>query len=151
MSAVFAYFHTLSLIAMGSLMFALLLTFDSLHQQQGLRRFWQFSCGVAGAATIALASGIALLLSTDSGADFYLHNPVFYIKLALFVAMILIAITPARMIIHWQQQADIGVLPDAGTVHLVRRYLTFELILLLVIPLAASFAARGIGTQLSPS
>jgi len=151
MSAVFAYLHMLSMIALGSMLFAQLLTFDFLHQQPGLRRFWRLSCGVAVAAAIALVSGIALLVWTDQGAGFYLHNPVFYIKLAIFTAMLLIAITPARMIIQWQQQASTGALPEAGMVVLVRRYLICEMILLLIIPLTASLSARGIGMQLSAS
>jgi putative membrane protein len=156
MSAAFAYLHMLSMIALGSLLFAQLLTFDFLHQEQGLRRFWNLSCGVAVAAAITLTIGIALLVWTDQGAAFYLHNPVFYIKLAIFTAMLLIAITPARIIIHWHRDSRVGeafsgALPAAAMVSLLRRYLTVELILLIVIPLAASLAARGIGTQLSAS
>lgn len=151
MSAVFAYLHALSMIALGSLLFAQLLTFDSLHDRQGFFRFWMFSCGVAVAAAIALASGIALLIWTDHGGAFYLHNPVFYIKLALFCAMLLVAVTPARIIVQWRRRVDSGAVPEAGLAPLVERYVIFELILLLVIPLAASLAARGIGTQLSGS
>ena len=151
MSAVFAYLHTLSMIALGSMLFAQLLTFDLLHHQLGLRRFWLLSCGVAASATSALASGVALLIWTDQGATFYLHNPVFYIKLAIFAAMLLIAITPARMIVQWQRQAVTGAIPEAGMILLVRRYLTIEMILFLAIPLAASLAARGIGSSVSAS
>ena len=116
-----------------------------------MRRFWLLSCGVAASAAIALASGVALLMSTGHGATFYLHNPVFYIKLAIFAAMLLIAITPARMIVQWQREAATGALPEAGMVLLVRRYLTIEICLLLAIPLAASLATRGIGGPVSAS
>ena len=156
MSAVFAYLHTLSMIALGSMLFAQLLTFDLLHDRQGFLRFWILSLGVVTAAAVALASGIALLIWTDRGGAFYLHNPVFYIKLAVFAAMLLVAITPARIIIHWHRnarigQGDTGALPDAGLARLVERYVVFELILLLVIPLAASLASRGIGMPTSAS
>ena len=138
------------------MLFAQMLTFDLLHERNGFRRFWVLSWGVATAATVALASGIALLVWTDRGGAFYLHNPVFYIKLAVFAAMLLIAITPARIIIQWHRdamsgQAGTGALADASLVPLVRYYVILELILLLVIPLAASLAARGLGTQLSAS
>jgi len=166
MSALFAYLHSLSMIAMGAMLFAMMLTFDLLHEREGFRRFWVLSLGVATAAAVALASGIALVIWTDSGSAFYLHNPVFYIKLAGFVAMLLIAVTPARLIIQWRQDATSGVattgdietgapgtgaIVDTSLVPLVQRYVVFELLLLLVIPLAASLAARGIGTQLSAS
>jgi len=156
MSALFAYLHTLSMIALGSMLFALMLTFDLLHERLGFLRFWILSWGVVAAAAVALVSGIALLIWTDRGGAFYLHNPVFYIKLAVFVAMLLVAITPARIIYRWHRDATTGdagtgALVDVGLVPLVQRYVIFELILLLVIPLAASLAARGIGTQLSAS
>lgn len=171
MSALFAYLHTLSMIALGAMLFAMMLTFDLLHEREGFRRFWVLSWGVATAAAVALASGIVLVIWTDRGSAFYLHNPVFYIKLAGFVAMLLVAVTPARLIIQWHRDAttgdatsgdattgDIetgasgtGAIVDTSLVPLVQRYVVFELLLLLVIPLAASLAARGIGTQLSAS
>lgn len=171
MSALFAYLHTLSMIALGAMLFAMMLTFDLLHEPKGFHRFWVLSLGVATAAAVALASGIVLVIWTDHGSAFYLHNPVFYIKLAGFVAMLLIAVTPARLIIQWHQDATTGVatigdatsgdietgasgtgaIADTSLVPLVQRYVVFELMLLLIIPLAASLAARGIGTQLSAS
>ena len=45
----------------------------------------------AGAAVLALATGAARFIWFGRGAAFYLHNPVFYIKLALFVAVGLIS------------------------------------------------------------
>jgi len=161
MSALFAYFHTLSMIALGAMLVTMMLTFDLLQEREGFRRFWVLSWGVATAVAIALVSGIALVIWTNHGSAFYLRNPVFYIKLAMFVAMLLIAATPARIIIQWHRVSttgDIetgapgtGAIVDTGLVPLVQRYVVFELILLLVIPLAASLAARGIGTQLSAS
>ena len=161
MSALFAYLHTLSMIALGAMLFAMMLTFDLLHEPKGFHRFWVQSWGVATAAAVALASGIVLVIWTDRGSAFYLHNPVFYIKLAGFVAMLLVAVTPARLIIQWHRVATTGdtetgapgtgAIADTSLVPLVQRYVVFELLLLLVIPLAASLAARGIGTQLSAS
>jgi len=161
MAALFAYLHTLSMIALGATLFALMLTFDLLNDRLGFRRFWILSWGAAGAAAVALVSGIALLIWTDRGGAFYLHNPLFYIKLAVFAAMLLVAITPARIIIQWHRiatfgdadrgTAGTGALEDTSLVPLVERYVVVELILLLIIPLAASLAARGIGTQLSAS
>jgi uncharacterized membrane protein len=80
--------------------------------------------------------------------------------------MLLVAYTPARLIIQWHRIATTddattsdsetaapgtGAIADTSLVPLVQRYVVFELLLLLVIPLAASLAARGIGVQLSAS
>lgn len=151
MSAVIAYFHILSMIALGSLLFAQLLSFNNLHDRQALQRFMSFSSGIAVAAAVMLASGIALLVWSERGGAFYLRNPVFYIKLAVFVAMILIAITPARIVLQWGREANAGGAPDPAAIQFVKRYFIVELVLLLIVPLAASLAAQGIGLQSSPS
>lgn len=164
MSAALAYCHSLSMIALGALLFAQLLTFDQLREKQGLRRFLQMAYGIVAAVVLAFVSGIGLLIWTANGSGFYLHNPVFYIKLAVFAAMLLVAVTPVRIINGWRRATGKGssqyppptpsdsvpqAEPDFSG--LVRRYLTVELLLFLVIPLAASLAARGIGIQVSAS
>ena len=151
MAALFAYIHTLSMIALGAMLFALLIDFDRLQVREELVRFIRFSFLAAVAGGMVLISGVALLFSAQQGLAFYLRNPVFYIKLALFTAMLLIAITPARVIIFWDRGLDQGTPPDPGSIILVRRYLTVEMILFALVPLAASLAAYGIGLQASSS
>jgi putative membrane protein len=98
-----------------------------------------------------LLSGLALLLWSGQPSAFYLRNPVFYIKLAIFVAMILIAITPARLVVQWHREAALGTLPEPDAILFVKRYFTAEAILFLLVPLAASISAQGICLHSSPS
>jgi putative membrane protein len=151
MPAFFAYLHSLSMMALASLLFMQVLDLGQFNDRQELRRFMNFSLGIAIAAVVVLLSGTALVLWSERGAAFFLRNPVFYIKLALFAAMLLIAITPARIIMQWKRDAEVGELPAPALVHFVKRYFIVELILLLIIPLAASLSARGIGLHASPS
>ena len=151
MSALPAYLHSLSMMAMAALLFVQLLSIDGLNDRQQTQRFVSLSVGVAAATAVMLLSGAGLLVWTDRGAVFYLRNPVFYIKLAVFAAMLLIAITPARIILFWHRQDSTGQVPEPGSVLLVKRYLVVEVILFLLSPLAASLSARGIGLQPSSS
>lgn len=151
MSALPAYLHSLSMMAMAALLFVQLLSIDGLHDREQTQRFVYLSVGVAAAAAVMLLSGAGLLVWTNHGAVFYLRNPVFYIKLAVFAAMLLIAITPARIILYWHRQDRTGQVPEPGSVLMVKRYLVVEVILFLLIPLAASLSARGIGLQPSSS
>lgn len=151
MSAIIAYFHSLSMIALGALLFAQLLGFDKLSDRQQLQRFIFFCSGIAIAAAVMLASGIALLVWSERGGAFYLRNPVFYIKLAVFAAMLLIAITPARIVLQWDREAKSGIAPQPASIQFVKRYFIVELVLLLAVPLAAALSAQGIGLQSSPS
>jgi putative membrane protein len=151
MSALLAYLHSLSMMALAAMLFVQLLSIDGLHDRQQLERFVRYSFGLAAVAGVMLISGVGLLVWAERGVAFYLRNPVFYIKLAVFAAMLLIAITPARIILQWHREASTGKIPEQGMVFFVKRYLTAEAILLLIIPLAASLLARGIGLQPSSS
>jgi len=101
------------------------------------------------AAILAFGTGIARLVWFGKGPTFYLHNPVLYIKLALFIAVGLMSIPPTLQILRWKKGVGSG--PDAPApwqVLRVRRYLLVELALFALIPLMAVLLARGIGAQL---
>lgn len=102
-----------------------------------------------GAAILALGSGIARVIWFGKGAAFYLHNPVFYIKLALFVAVGLISIPPTLQFLRWLRALESGVASVAADYQVLRarRHILVELILFALIPLMATLMARGIGMQ----
>ena len=101
------------------------------------------------AAVLALGSGAARVVWFGKGAAFYLHNPVFYIKLALFVAVGLLSIPPTLQYLRWRRSLESGAANVAADYQVlrVRRYILVELFLFACIPLMATFMARGIGIQ----
>lgn len=101
------------------------------------------------AAVLALGSGAARVVWFGKGAAFYLHNPVFYIKLALFAAVGLMSIPPTLQFLRWLRGLDGGTTNVAADYQVlrVRRYLVAELTLFIFIPLMATLMARGIGIQ----
>jgi putative membrane protein len=101
------------------------------------------------AALLALGTGAARLVWFGKGAAFYLHNPVFYVKMALFVAVGLISIPPTLQYLGWLRGVKSGTANVAADyqVRRVRRYLLAELIVFAFIPLMAALMARGIGMQ----
>lgn len=103
----------------------------------------------AGLALLALGSGAARVVWFGKGAAFYLHNPVFYIKVALFLAVGLISIPPTLQYLRWMRGLESGatkVVADYQVIR-VRRHILVELILFALIPLMATLMARGIGMQ----
>jgi putative membrane protein len=102
-----------------------------------------------GLAVLALGSGAARVVWFGKGAAFYLHNPVFYIKLALFLAVGLISIPPTLQVLRWMRSlnADAAHVAADFQVLRVRRHLLIELVLFALIPLLATLMARGIGIQ----
>ena len=103
------------------------------------------------AAVLALATGAARLVWFGKGAGFYLHNPVFYIKLALFVAVGLISVPPTMQYLRWLRMLKTGAGAVAADFEVLRarRYVLAELVLFAFIPLLAVLMARGIGIQVS--
>jgi putative membrane protein len=99
------------------------------------------------AAVLALATGVARLVWFGKGAGFYLHNPVFYIKLALFVAIGLISVPPTLQYLRWMRMLKTGTGVAAADFEVLRarRYVLAELVLFAFIPLLAVLMARGIG------
>ena len=102
------------------------------------------------AAVLALATGLTRLVWYGKGAVFYLHNPVFYLKLALFVAVGLISIPPTIQYLRWVRllETSTGVVAADFEVLRSRRYVLVELVLFAFIPLLAVLMARGIGIQI---
>jgi putative membrane protein len=99
--------------------------------------------GYSVSAVLALATGLARAFFGAKGWAFYADNPVFWVKLGLFLAIGLISIRPTLAFLRWRRAAGSGV-PAAAT-RSVRRHVLVELHLLALLPLAAVLMARGIG------
>jgi putative membrane protein len=112
-----------------------------------LRRLANADIGYALAAVAVLATGAARLLFGAKPAVFYLHNPVFHVKIGLFVLVGLISIKPTLAFLRWRRAATAN--PDfrveEGEWRGVRRLLMLEMHIVALIPLFAVLMARGIG------
>jgi len=103
------------------------------------------------AAALALATGVVRVVWLGKGPAFYLYNPVFYVKIALFAAVGLLSISPTLQYLRWMRELNAGgKSPETWQIARVSRYLLAELILFALIPLMAVLMARGIGTQPAP-
>ena len=97
-------------------------------------------------AALALTTGLLRLFFGVKGAAFYLNNPVFWIKIGLFIGVGLISILPTIRFIRWGRtlRADGGMVA-AAEINATLPIIYLELGLLAAIPLAATFMARGFG------
>ena len=149
MEPALAYLHFLSIIGVGACLVAefYLCTLDL--QPPYVRILARVDLMYLIAAVAVLATGFARLFDSPKGMAFYLQNPVFYIKLALFVAVGLVSIAPTLQFLRWNRALKSGrerIVNDRDIVS-ARRYITLELVLFAFIPLAAVLMARGIGIQ----
>ncbi|MEP6825512.1 MAG: DUF2214 family protein [Ramlibacter sp.] len=100
--------------------------------------------GIASGAV--LLTGVARTWWGVKGTSWYWTNPLLHTKLALFVVIGLLSIKPTMMVGRWRKELrTTGALPADGEVRLVRRLVMVQAHLLVLIPLAAVFLARGFG------
>jgi len=102
---------------------------------------------VYGIASVAvLLTGVARTWWGVKGTSWYWTNPLLHTKLALFVAIGLLSIKPTIMYSRWRKELKAtGALPSDDQVRLARRLVMVQAHLLVLIPLAAVFLARGFG------
>lgn len=100
-----------------------------------------------GAAVLLLLAGFARVAWGAKGADFYLQNPVFWVKVAVFVLVGLLSIVPTVRYPRWLKQLKTsGQLPTEAQVEDTRRWVGWQLVLFVALPVLAAMMARGIGS-----
>ncbi len=101
--------------------------------------------GLAGLAL--LISGVLRVLYFGQGSIFYTHNPLFWVKVGLFVFVGLLSLYPTITYILWVLPLRKGELPivKESLVTRLRIILNIELIGFALIPLIATFMSRGVG------
>lgn len=103
--------------------------------------------GYGAGAMLLVAAGFGRVFFGIKDAQFYLANPLFWTKIALFVAVALLSIPPTLQLVGWNRQAraQSGALPVGAQLRGVRRWLLVEAIVLFCIPFVAALMARGVG------
>ena len=149
MEAAAAYLHFFSIMLIAALLVAQFALCSRDLQPPQVQTLARIDILYLISAVLALATGLARLFIAPKGASFYFMNPVFYIKIALFLAVGLVSVMPTLQFIRWNRALKAGegrVLRDSD-IQTARRYIALELFLLTCIPLAAVLMARGIGLQ----
>lgn len=146
-SAITAYLHYLSfMLSFGALAIEGL----TLKPDLSLKEAWRvlIADGVYGiAATGVLATGILRVLYFDQGKAFYLSNPVFYAKVAIFLVVGTLSLYPTVSFLRWIKALRAGEVPslEQPQVNRLLWLIRIELVGFAMIPLLAALMARGIG------
>jgi len=98
-------------------------------------------------AIAVLITGVLRLTLGAKGMLFYMSNPWFHAKIAVFVIIGLCSIPPTLAFLRWNKQAkqQPGYLPDAAQTKKARRWVMLEVHLVVFLPLFATLMSRGIG------
>ena len=146
-SALVAYIHYLGIIlCFGALLFERLMLKVDLNRNETISMIIaDIVYGIAGVAI--LVTGILRVKYFGQGGDFYTSNPVFWIKVGLYVFVGLLSLYPTTTYILWAIPLSKNKLPEIST-NLVDRFrliITAELIGFATIPFFATLMARGVG------
>tara|TARA_B100000700_G_C14687361_1_gene688218 strand:+ start:242 stop:727 length:486 start_codon:yes stop_codon:yes gene_type:complete len=145
--AAIAYLHYLSfMICFGALILERKLLKISPSKQEAISMLiTDLSYGVA--ALLLLVSGILRVLYFGQGSEFYLHNPVFWLKVGLFISVGLLSLYPTITYILWLIPLREGKLPevDKNLVELLAKIINIELFGFALIPFLATLMSRGVG------
>ena len=146
-SALVAYVHYLGIIlCFGALLFERLMLKVDLNRNETISMIIaDIVYGIAGVAI--LVTGILRVKYFGQGGDFYTSNPVFWIKVGLYVFVGLLSLYPTTTYILWAIPLSKNKLPEIST-NLVDRFkliITAELIGFATIPFFATLMARGVG------
>ncbi len=144
--AIAAYLHFLSIFATLALLVAEAALYRPRMSRATLTLLRRLDLAYLFGAIAILATGLSRVFFFAKGPAFYGGNPVFWIKMALFLAVALLSLPPT---IHYIASAkapsgdDIIIAP--GLYRRMRGFIALQLAIFALIPLAATLMARGIG------
>ena len=146
-SAVVAYVHYLGIIiCFGALMFERIILKINLSKNETISIIIaDLVYGIAGLAI--LITGILRVKYYGQGGEFYTGNPIFWVKVSLYIIIGLISLYPTTTYILWAIPLSRNNLPVISE-NLVKRFrliITTELLGFVVIPFFATLMSRGIG------
>ena len=146
-SALVAYVHYLGIIlCFGSLLFERLTLKVNLTRNETISMIIaDVIYGMAGVAI--LITGILRVKYFGQGGEFYTSNPIFWIKVILYIIVGLLSLYPTVTYILWAIPLSKNQVPEISE-KLVKRFrliINTELLGFATIPFFATLMARGIG------
>ena len=96
------------------------------------------------ALVLLVTGGMRAFAGYEKGADYYLHQPLFHLKMTLFVAILLLEIAPMIALIKWRIALGKGDAIDPSRAGRFARISHLEALLLILMVIAATGMALGV-------
>lgn len=96
------------------------------------------------AVILLVTGGMRAFGGYEKGADYYLQQPLFHLKMTLFVVILLLEVAPMVTLIKWRITLARGAAIETGRAKLFARISHVEALLLLLMVIAATGMARGV-------
>lgn len=137
----FRYLHFLALFVLAGTIVIENMAIKPTITGEDARNLAKVDAAYGISAVLVLIFGLILWFGVGKPSDFYTLNPVFQIKVALFVLIGLVSIYPTVFLLKHRRSTATSIPTPA----LMRVALRVELVLLCVIPVLAFLMARGVG------
>jgi putative membrane protein len=112
----------------------------------GLRRLLAADNVWGVAAVLWIVTGLLRAFGgLEKGTEFYLRSPLFWIKMSLFLLILLLEIRPMVTFIRWRIQLGRGLAVDTSVASRLYTLNHVELALVVVMVFVAGMMARGVG------
>ena len=114
----------------------------------GIRRVLTADAWWGIAALLWVSTGLWRLFgATEKTTDFYFGNHVFWTKMLLFVGILAMEIRPIVVFTRWRKAVAAGATPDLSVAPRLARVSRIQAIMVVLMVLAATAMARGIGSR----
>ncbi len=112
---------------------------------EGLRQLFVADSLWGIAALLWIVTGLLRAFGgLEKGTEFYLHSPLFWVKMALFACVLMLEIWPMLTFIRWRGQLRRGQAPDTSRARTFYVLNHVEMGIVVVMVFVASLMARGI-------
>jgi putative membrane protein len=116
--------------------------------REGLGRLFAADNVWGIAAALWLATGLLRAFAgLEKGTAFYLASPLFWVKVGLFLLVVVLEVWPMVTFIAWRARLRRGAMPDTSAAGRLYQINHLELALVVVIVFVAAFMARGFGVR----
>jgi len=139
--------HHLTVFTLAGLLIAEVALLRPNLSPERIRQLSTIDMAYGAVAMLIIVVGVLRVIFGDKGADYYIHNWAFWLKMAAFLLVGLLSAPPTIAIIGWRRKvnADSEFSPDAATIAGLRRFYIGEIVAFAVIPAFAAAMARGYG------
>ncbi len=146
-AAVFAWLHLLAIGVGAGMLLTEYWLCRRMPDRIQARLLGQVDMGYQLALIGSLATGLARALYYGQDVPYYLANRLFWLKIAIFFMIVVVAIAPTLQYIRWNREARSAptFTPLERDVERTRASIALGLGLWLILPLIAILVARGYG------
>jgi putative membrane protein len=144
--ALLLFVHLLCIITLATLLVGELAVFRKSMPRDMVRRIQRIDRWYGIVAGLVIITGLLNVFFNSAGAMFFARNPVFWLKMALFLAVALLSIPPTIAYLRWNARAepDGSIALDDAEFARIRGFLWVEVAIFVFIPLCATLMANGI-------